>query len=100
MINKCVSTDTLLNYENILGAVSSSIATSMTTDEITGLVKMQLSDMKGWDIQTYSVDGKGDNLMTFSLTAPNYVMVPTQSTVDMAKEYLRQIYAGETVQVQ
>lgn len=100
IIDKCTSTDALLNYENLLSAVTSSIATSMSSDEITNLIKMQLSDMKGWDIQTYSVDGKGDNLMTFSLTAPNYVMVPTQSTVDMAKEYLRQIYAGETVQVQ
>lgn len=100
IIDKCTSSDALLNYENLLNAVSSSIATSMSSDEITDLIKMQLSDMKGWDIQTYSVDGKGDNLMTFSLTAPNYVMVPTQSTVDMAKEYLRQIYTGETVKVQ
>lgn len=97
IIEKCTSTDALLNYENLLDAISSSIATSMTSDEIKDLIKMQLSDMKGWDIQTYSVDGKGDNLMTFSLTAPNYVMVPTQSTVDMAKEYLRQIYAGEII---
>lgn len=97
IINKITSTDALLNYNSIIEAVSSSIATSMSTDEITDLIKMQLSDMRGWDIVTYSVDGTGDNLMTFSLTAPNYVMVPTQSTVDQAKEYLRQIYAGETI---
>lgn len=54
--------------------------------------------MKGWNIVTYSVDGKGDNLMTFSLTAPNYVMVPTEATVIKAKEYLAKIYAGEKIE--
>lgn len=98
VINKMTTTDALRNYNSILDSLSSSIATSMTYEEITGLIKMQLSDMRGWDIVTYSVDGVGDNLMTFSLTSPNYVMVPTQSTVDQAKEYLRQIYAGERIE--
>ena len=98
IIDKCTSTDALLNYESVLGAIADSIATSMSKDEITDLIKMQLSDMKGWDIVTYSVDGKGDNLMTFSLTAPNYVMVPTEATVIKAKEYLAKIYAGEKIE--
>jgi LCP family protein required for cell wall assembly len=98
IIDKCTSTDALLNYESVLGAISDSIATSMSRDEITDLIKMQLSDMKGWNIVTYSVDGKGDNLMTFSLKAPNYVMVPTEATVIKAKEYLAKIYAGEKIE--
>lgn len=98
IIDKCTSTDALLNYESVLGAIADSIATSMSKDEITDLIKMQLSDMKGWNIVTYSVDGKGDNLMTFSLTAPNYVMVPTEATVIKAKEYLAKIYAGEKIE--
>ena len=98
IINKLTSTDTLLNYNSILDAVSDSIATSMTYDEISDLIKMQLSDMRGWDVTTYSVDGTGDNLPCYSLSSPNYVMIPTQATVEQAKEYLRQIYAGEKIE--
>lgn len=97
IIDKCTTTDALLNYENLLEAISSSIATSMSRDEITDFIKMQLSDMRGWNVVTYSVDGSGDNLMTFSLDSPNYVMVPYQETVDKAREYLRKIYAGEII---
>ncbi|MGN0380142.1 MAG: LCP family protein [Butyrivibrio sp.] len=98
IIKKFTSTDALLNYNEILNAVSDSMATSMSHDEITDLIKMQLSDMRGWDIVTYSVDGTGDNLPCYSLSSPNYVMIPTQSTVDKAKEYLRDIYAGQRIE--
>lgn len=95
IIEKCTTSDALLNYENILDAVSSSIATSMSSEQITDLIKMQLSDMSGWNIVTYSVDGTGASEVTYSIPTPKYVMVPKMDTVNQAKEYLRQIYAGE-----
>lgn len=97
IIEKCTTSDALLNYENILDAVSSSIATSMSSEQITDLIKMQLSDMSGWNIVTYSADGTGASEVTYSIPTPKYVMVPNMDTVNQAKEYLRQIYSGEVL---
>lgn len=92
MINKMMTSDMLINYTRVLNAVSASMATDMSYDEITDLVKMQLETMPTWDIQSFSVDGTGDNLPCFSLSSPNYVMIPDESTVNRAKEYLNNIY--------
>ena len=100
VINKMTTTDALKNYNNILGAISDSMVTSMSYEEITDLIKMQLDDMRPWDIMTYSVDGTNDNQPCYSLKTPNYVMVPIQETVDKAKEYIKEMYAGETITVE
>lgn len=92
MINKMMSKDMLLNYTSVLNAVSASMATDMSYDEISALVKMQLDSMPSWDIQSFSVDGTGDNLPCFSLSFPNYVMIPNEDTVNQAKAYIRDIY--------
>lgn len=95
VIQKMTSSDMLMNYTKVLDAVSTSMITNMSYDEIGDFVKMQLKDMSGWDIQQYSVDGTGDNLACYSLSSPNYVMVPDETTVSQAKAYLAQIYAGQ-----
>lgn len=92
MINKMMSKDMLLNYTSVLNAVSASMATDMSYDEISSLVKMQLDSMPSWDIQSYSVDGTGDNLPCFSLSFPNYVMIPDENTLNQAKSYIKDIY--------
>lgn len=91
-INKMMSADMLMNYTSVLSAVSASMATDMSYDEISSLVKMQLDSMPSWDIQSFSVDGTGDNLPCFSLSAPNYVMIPNEDTLNQAKSYINEIY--------
>lgn len=91
-INKMMSADMLMNYTSVLNAVSASMATDMSYDEISSLVKMQLDTMPSWDIQSFSVDGTGDSLPCFSLSAPNYVMIPNETTVNQAKEYINEMY--------
>lgn len=100
IIKKMASSDMLENYTDILDSLADCIVTSMTHDEITELVKFQLNDMSGWDVQKYSVNGFDSSNTTYSVgSMVLYVMVPDDETVEQAKEYLRQIYAGETVQV-
>lgn len=97
VINKMLSTDMLMNYSKILDAVSASMITSMSYDEISELVQMQLNGMPSWDIQTYSVDGTGDTLSSYSLSTPNYVMIPNEDTVSQAKAYLAAIYDNQII---
>lgn len=96
IISEMASSDMLYNYSDVMEAIAGSFQTNFTSDEIYNLVKMQINDMASWDIETYSVDGKGDNLTSYSM--PNYaayVMIPDQSTVDTAKEKINAVLNGK-----
>ena len=100
MLDKALSPQILKNYTTIWNEVSDCVVTSMEYDEIADFVKTQLESGASWDIQKYSVTGF--DLMTTAYStgsAQVYVMDPDMETVNQAKEYLRQIYAGERVSV-
>lgn len=100
MIDKALSPQILKNYTSIWNEVSDCVVTSMEYDEIADFVKTQLSEGTKWDVQKYSVTGF--DLMTTAYStgsAQVYVMDPDMETVNQAKEYLKQIYAGEIVSV-
>lgn len=61
------STSVLTNYTGILEAVRGNMETSMSTDEMTSLVKMQLADMPSWDIQKNALKGKPDYQYCYAL---------------------------------
>ena len=61
------STAVLTNYTGILEAVRGNMETSMTTEEMTSLVKMQLSDMPSWDIQKNALKGMNDYQFCYAL---------------------------------
>ena len=65
-------------------------------ERIAQLVSAQLFEKSDWNVVSYSVDGTGSRQTTYSMPGRSvYVMVPDQSTVDHAKELLRQVQAGE-----
>ena len=100
VVNKAISPDILTKYSSLLGAMSGSFETSVPYDLITSLVRDQLNSGGDWNIVNYSVNGYGDSRITYSISTMNvYVMIPDQSTVNTAKELIRQTVNGETVSV-
>lgn len=84
MLNKMISPTIITNYSSILENIDGSFETNMTSQEITSLLKMQLSDMAKWDIQQIQLEGHGA-MMTGGAYMPNhklYYMIPDQSSVD------------------
>ena len=58
ILKKAASSTTILtSYTSILDAVRGNMETNMSTEEMSSLIKMQLKDMKGWDIQKQSIKG-------------------------------------------
>ena len=58
----------------------------MSYDEITNLVKFELSDLKKWTVESYSLDGVGDMQPTYSMGDINlYVMQPDEITIKIAQ---------------
>jgi len=95
MIKKMASSQLLYNYYEIMDAVSGSFQTSLSSEEIYSLVKMQIDNMVGWEITSHSADGNGASMTTF--TRPNnkaYVMVPNEDTITAAKEKIAAIMSG------
>ena len=68
IIKKATSSSAILtNYTGILEAVRGNMETSMTTEEMTSLVKMRLSDMPSWDIQKNALKGRNDYQFCYAL---------------------------------
>jgi len=98
MIDKCQTSSLLLNYQEVMQSLAGSFQTNLEQDRIAQLVSAQIFEKSEWNVVTYSVDGTGSSRTTYSM--PNrraYVMIPNESTVDYAKELLRQVKDGETL---
>ena len=69
----------------------------MPYEDISSLVKMQLSDMSGWNITSYSVTGYGGTEECYSMPGQAlWVMWPDYDTVNVAKDLIAQVMAGQT----
>lgn len=99
VIDKMTSSTTLISkYADILKSLEGMFITDFTTDEISGLVKMQLDDMSGWNVQSFAVSGKGDSQETYS--APGLklsVTWPNEDVVAYAQGLIQKVMDGETI---
>ena len=98
VLNKCLSTDMLLHYTDVLDAVEDSFETSVPYDVISSLVRSQISDGSDWNIVSYSVTGTGDRQVPYSMSQSVYVMVPDQTTVETAKSLIQTVRDGGIIQ--
>lgn len=99
IIKKLASSEILKNYTEVLNSISSCMVTDMTMDDIGKLVDIQLKENISWDIVQFAVGGKGDNRAGFSFAQPNYVMIPDEYLVSVAKEYLAKIHNNQIISI-
>ncbi len=87
IINKMSSSRVLVtNYLNILNSLNGTFQTNIDSKRIYDLVKMQLSTMPKWQVETYSLNGYDSSNYTYSMgDMLLYVMEPDYSTIDEAK---------------
>ena len=91
IISKLSSKEMLMNFDNILAAISESIQTDMGTDTMYSLVRYQLENNLTWDVQSYTVTGYDASNTTFSMPGfYAYVMVPNEDTVNEAKKLIEE----------
>ena len=97
IFNKATSSAILTKYDEVLKAVADTMITNMPYEDISSLVKMQLSDMSGWNITSYSVTGYGGTEECYSMPGQAlWVMWPDYDTVNVAKDLIAQVMAGQT----
>ena len=80
IIKKCTKSTTILTkYTALLDAVKDNLATNMTTDEMSSIVKMQIDQMPDWKISKQAI--KGTNGFEYC-----YALGFNASTVDAIPE--------------
>ena len=80
----------IANYIEMMDSLQGMFRTNISGEKLAELVKLQLSEMIHWNVETYAVTGTGDSQRTYSIPGANaYVMRPNQETVDQAKEMIK-----------
>ncbi|MBQ3280109.1 LCP family protein [Candidatus Saccharibacteria bacterium] len=86
------SKDYILRLPEILNIAADSFETSLTRDDISSFIRMQLNNGTKWEVESISVDGTGSMQGTYSMGAsrPLYVMIPSQDSVNSAVSKIRE----------
>ena len=97
IIKKVSSSKTiLLSYADLLEAISENFATNMDRASISRLVKVQLSDMKSWEITRQHLNGKPD--ATYGCySIPKYylyIMRQDKNSIKKNKDAIDAFFAG------
>lgn len=101
IIKKVCSPSILVSYVPVLEAVSKSIETNMSVNEINSLVQLELSELISRDIQTYQIVGDSASMSCYSLGGLNAsVVIAYESSIEQATAYIDQIMAGEIVETE
>ncbi len=93
IIDKVSSSKTLISrYTDLLDAISKSFSTNLDNKSISRLVKMQLNDMRGWDVESQNLVGHSSTSRNcYSIPKMNlYVMKRDENSVNSAKEKIKE----------
>lgn len=102
VIKKLTSGTTIIsNYSQILASLQGMFVTSVSMEDISSLVKMQLTDMASWNIQSYAVTGKTGGAVTYSAPGQNLsVMFVNEEMVAHASALIRKVMDGQILTAQ
>jgi len=93
VLTKITSSKTLISkYSEILDAVDGTFESSLSMDDVTSLIKLQINNMSKWNVNTYNVNGTSG--MDYTYSYPNQklsIMYPDYSTITSAKNKLKHV---------
>lgn len=96
IVDKITSPAIVTNYAAIMDTMANTFSTTMSSDEISDLIKYQLNSNIKWKMEQYMVNGTGDTLMCAELGDAAYVMVPDESTVTKASNKINAVMQGKS----
>ena len=97
MLNKIKSPALLMGFSKIMDSAADCFVTSLSQNQISALVRMQLSDFAEWNIESYTVTGSsGSSTKCYSAKGQSlYVMKPDENSVNEAKALIAAVLGGE-----
>lgn len=93
LIKKAVSPMVIRYANGMINSVAGNAETNMSEAQIKSLIRMQISEMEGWDIESVAAQGDdSQKLSCFSYRGgPLYVTVPDESSVDSIKQKMEKV---------
>ena len=91
---KMMSKDAILNYANVLDAVSNLYETNIPRDIITNLANLTISGAN-WEFEQQTVNGTGSKALVHVNTVSDYVTIPNEDTVADAKAKIDNVMKGK-----
>ncbi|MCL2865140.1 MAG: LCP family protein [Lachnospiraceae bacterium] len=81
----------LMNFNQMMNAISGSFETNMPRDQIAQLARMQLSDMAEWTITSYTTTGNSSMGETFSMPGHMlYIINMNPYSIEEARDLIRE----------
>ncbi len=92
LLNEAMSPKILFHANSMINSVAGNADTNMSERQIKSLVRMQVSNMKGWDIESIAATGDDSGKQyCFSYSGgPLYVTVPHASSVEEIQGKMRE----------
>lgn len=94
IIDKAASPAILNDFTGLMNSISGSFETSMSSSQISSLVRMQLDQGGSWNVVTYAVSGDGAHMPVYSMSSEVYVTIPDMDTVEKAQKLIELVYDG------
>ena len=88
IITKLNDPSSLVRYSRVLGALSGSLQTSASAQDMNAFMRRQMDSLQPWSVKSISVTGSDDHQPTYSMGAglPLYVMHPDQASLQAARD--------------
>ena len=102
ILKKAMSPSIITKYSALMNSVQGSFETNISADEISKLVRMQLTDMASWNIHQAVLAGKGTR-MTGGAYMPGsslYYMIPDEESVKQATDMIQKVIHGEKITIE
>ncbi len=93
LIKKTMSPMILFRANGMINSVAGNSETNMSEKQIKSLIRMQLDDLKGWDIESIAAlgDDSGKKYCYSYSGGPLYVTVPDWESVEEIKQKMREV---------
>ncbi|MCF2554870.1 LCP family protein [Faecalicatena contorta] len=93
LIKQAISPMIIFRANDMINSVTGNAETNMSEAQIKSLIRMQIGDMKGWEIESMAATGDDSgkkNCYSYS-GGPLYVTVPDMSSVEAIKTRMQEI---------
>ncbi|MGM9961389.1 MAG: LCP family protein [Allobaculum sp.] len=100
MLKALLSPAMVVNYPDVMKALSTAFDTNMSANEIKSLLTLELSHFPKWNIQSFAILGDPSTQFSASAMQELSVMILYDDYVEEAKTLINQVLNGQTINLE
>lgn len=93
LVEKATNPSIITKYNSLLKTLDKLFVTNLNMEDVTEFIKKQIDDMRGWEVDNQSLDGKDAFEYTYSYKGTKlYVMTPNNETIINAHNKIEEMF--------